>query len=111
MNPIAVRCRSLLLLGVFLLGSLGVPLADGVVYHLAGKDPCAGLTHVEAQGSTHHADRCTLAQPTAPQQTAAGSSESTRVSLPAPTRMAASTTWTAPRSTVHRLQHSRAPPA
>ncbi|HEX5005296.1 MAG TPA: hypothetical protein VFV65_08260 [Gemmatimonadales bacterium] len=106
-----MRSRSLLLLGLFLLGSLGVPLTDGALYHLAGKDPCAGLTHVEAQGSAHHADRCTLAQPSAPQQTAAGSGESVRISQPVATAVGGAPTSAFPASPLHSIRHSRAPPA
>lgn len=111
MKPLAVRLRSALLVGLFLAGSLGLPVADAATFHLAGHDPCAGLTHLEAQGISHHADRCTLAQPTAAQREDLGSAHTADVVQP-PTTRALVPSPARPRSAaLLTLQHSRAPPA
>jgi hypothetical protein len=102
----AAFCASL-----FLAGALGVPLADAGTFHLAGSDPCAGLTHLEPQGSSHHADRCTLAQPAAAQHQDLGSFHTADIPLPTATRAMVPST-ACPRSAAFlTLQHSRAPPA
>jgi hypothetical protein len=107
----AVRLRSSLLSALFLLGALGFPLADGALFHVAGHDPFANVTHVEATGGTHHADRCTLAQPVAPQQESLGSAEPLRVPPPLALRIEAPAAAAPCDADTNRLQHSRAPPA
>jgi hypothetical protein len=108
---LAVRLRASLLSGLFLAGALGMPLADAALFHRAGHDPFAGVTHVEAQGGSHHADRCTLAQPCAIQREALGSAGAIRTVPPLVVAVvspaAASPAGAEPRA----LQHSRAPPA
>jgi hypothetical protein len=106
-----VRLRSALLVGLFLVGSLGLPVADAATFHLAGHDPCAGLTHLEAQGSSHHADRCTLAQPTAAQREDLGSARTADIGQPAPTRIMLPSAARFRSAALLTLQHSRAPPA
>jgi hypothetical protein len=66
----AVRLRAAFLSGLFLLGAVGVSLADAALFHEAGHDPYAGVTHLESRGGSHHADRCALAVPHAPSQSA-----------------------------------------
>lgn len=110
-SSLTARLRSALLCGLFLLGTLGVPLADGAMFHVAGQDPCAGVTHVEAQGGSHHADRCTLAQPAAAQRQGIGSAHTVGIPLPLASRIIARSA-ASPQSTAFiNLQHSRAPPA
>ena len=70
MTPLAVRFRAAFLCGLFLLGAVGISLADAALFHEAGHDPYAGVTHLESRGTTHHADRCALAVPHAPSQSA-----------------------------------------
>ncbi|HMU60470.1 MAG TPA: hypothetical protein PKA66_01700 [Gemmatimonadales bacterium] len=111
MTRLPIRLRSALLVGLFLAGSLGLPVADAATFHLAGHDPCAGLTHLEPQGSSHHADRCTLAQPAAAQHEDLGSARTADIALPPATRIMAPSS-ARPRSAAPlTLQHSRAPPA
>jgi hypothetical protein len=107
----AVRLRSSLLSALFLLGALGFPLADGALFHMAGHDPFADVTHVEATGGAHHADRCALAQPVAPQQESLGSDQSLRVPPPLVLRIEAPAAAAPHDAAACRLQHSRAPPA
>ena len=107
----AVRLRSSLLFACFLLGALGFPLADGALFHMAGHDPFADVIHVEATGGSHHADRCTLAQPVAPQQESLGSAQPLRVPPPLARRLEAPATAAPCNADASRLQHSRAPPA
>lgn len=111
MTTLLRRFGALSLLGLFLAGTIGLPVADAALFHLAGQDPCAGVTHVEAQGDQHHADRCTLAQPLAPQQESLGSRDAVRITppaaAPAVVPVAALPADLAPAT----LQHSRAPPA
>ncbi|MEZ4413305.1 MAG: hypothetical protein R2910_10005 [Gemmatimonadales bacterium] len=102
----AAFCASL-----FLAGALGVPLADAATFHLVGHDPCAGLTHLEAQGSSHHADRCTLAQPTAAQRESLGSARTADIVLPSATRSMVPSAARPQSAAALALQHSRAPPA
>jgi len=81
------------------------------MFHVAGQDPCAGITHVEAHGNSHHADRCTLALPVLAQREALGSASVVRAAPPTEERHLASI---APPPTIADLgssQHSRAPPA
>ena len=111
MTRLAVRLRAALLFCLFLLGTLGVPLADAAMFHLAGQDPCAGITHVEAHGGLHHADRCTLAQPAAAQRAALGSAKAIRVALPQAERAGLPDAVTPTDIASASLQHSRAPPA
>jgi hypothetical protein len=100
-----------LLSGLFVLGALGVPLADGALFHVAGHDVYAGVTHVEAHGGAHHADRCTLAQPTAVQREALGSVGAIRT-VPPLVVYAMSPAATAPGGAEPTALHqSRAPPA
>jgi len=105
------RLRAALALGVFLSGTLGLPLADGAMFHLAGRDPCAGVTHVEAHGGLHHADRCTLAQPVAAQRESVGSAQVVRNVPPMTDRAPAREAAAPPATVLVTLQHSRAPPA
>jgi len=108
---LAIRLRAFLLLALFLSGTVGLPVADAVTFHLAGRDPCAGLTHLEAQGSSHHADRCALAQPTADQREALGSAKAVRVPPPVVARVVTPSSAIRPSAALVTLQHSRAPPA
>lgn len=108
---LGTRLRSGFLFGLFLAGSLGVPLADAAVFHLADKDPCAGITHVEPQGGSHHADRCTLAQPTAAQRAAIDSTKAVRVAPPLAIRIVVPSATALLSTAFVTLQHSRAPPA
>ena len=110
-TPLAVRLRSALLVGLFLAGSVGLPVADAATFHLAGHDPCAGLTHFEAQGSSHHADRCTLAQPVAAQREDLGSAHTADIAQPAATRAMVPSAARPRSAALLTLQHSRAPPA
>ena len=111
MTPLAVRLRAALLAGLFLAGAFGMPLADSALFHRAGHDPYAGVTHVEPHGGAHHADRCTLAQPAAAQRESLGSARAIRVA-PAVTVRAALPASCAPHGAeLAALQHSRAPPA
>jgi len=110
-NLLAVQLRSALLLGLFLAGTFGIPVADAATFHMAGQDPCAGITHVESQGSSHHADRCTLSQPTVAQRQDLGSTHAITISLPTANRVIAPSA-ASPRSEAFvTLQQSRAPPA
>ena len=111
MTRLAVRLRATLLAGLFLAGALGIPLADGALFHLAGHDPDAGVIHVEAQGGTHHADRCTLAQPAAAQREALGSCKAIRITLSLVVRSVAPAAAAPHDAESVTLQHSRAPPA
>ena len=88
-----------------------MPLADAATFHLAGRDPCAGVTHFEAQGSSHHADRCALAQPTADQRDALGSAKAVRIPPPVVARAVTPSSATPHSAAFITLQHSRAPPA
>lgn len=88
-----------------------MPLADATLFHLAGHDPYAGVTHVEALGGTHHADRCTLGQPTAAQREALGSARAIRVLLPVAVRTLGPAATTPHDAVSASLHHSRAPPA
>ena len=110
MTPLAVRLRAAFLSGLFLLGAVGIALADAALFHEAGHDPYAGVTHVEPLGATHHGDRCTLGVPQAPSHTAPqvdGSVIATR-GPESPVRPRPATT---PRSTdFSALPRSRAPP-
>jgi hypothetical protein len=110
-NRLAVRLRAGLLFGLFLTGTLGVPLTDAALFHLAGQDPCAGVTHIEAHGGLHHADRCSLAQPAAAQREALGSSKAIKVSPHLLLRTDALSTRAPHSAEWVTLQHSRAPPA
>lgn len=111
MTSPATRLRAALLCALFLAGTGGVPVADAAFFHVAGQDPCAGITHVEAQGSAHHADRCTLAQPTAAQRHDLGSADTSTLTPP-PANRAIEPSAASPRSAMFlTLQHSRAPPA
>jgi len=110
-TPLALRLRAALLFGLFLIGTLGVPLADAAMFHLAGQDPCAGITHIEAHGGLHHADRCTLAQPAAAQRDALGSAEAIRVAPPQAEHAGVPDAATLADNESASLQHSRAPPA
>jgi hypothetical protein len=107
----AVRLRSSLLSALFLLGALGLPLADGALFHMAGHDPFADVVHVEATGGAHHADRCTLAQPVAPQQESLGSAQPLRVPPLLALQIEAPAAVPPCDADAGRLQHSRAPPA
>ncbi len=111
MIRLTVRLRASLLSGLFLLGALGVPLADGAMFHVAGQDPCAGVTHVEAHGGQHHADRCTLAQPVVAQREALGSIEIVRTAPPESLRALIAAPMAPADATPRSHQHSRAPPA
>ena len=111
MTSRAVRLRSSVLSALFLLGALGFPLADGALFHRAGHDAYAGVTHVEAHGGAHHADRCTLAQPCAVQRESLGSAGAIRT-VPPLVVYATSPAATAPAGAEPTaLQDSRAPPA
>ena len=106
-----MRLRAAFLSGLFLLGAVGVPLADAALFHVAGHDPYAGVTHLEAQGGSHHADRCTLAQSCAVQREALGSAGVIRT-VPLLVAYAVAPSVTAPAGAEPAaLQHSRAPPA
>jgi len=110
-DRLTVRLRSALLAGLLLAGTLGIPVADAATFHMAGQDPCAGITHVESQGSSHHADRCTLSQPTVAQRQDLGSTHAVAIALPTANRVIAPSA-ASPRSKAFvTLQHSRAPPA
>jgi hypothetical protein len=110
-NRLTVRLRSALLFGLFLAGSLGVPVADAATFHMAGRDPCAGVTHLEAQGTSHHADRCALAQPTAAQREALGSAKAVRMAPPVVAHVVTPSSAVPHSAALVTLQHSRAPPA
>ena len=111
MTRLAVRLRAGLLFGLFVLWTLGVPLTDAAMFHLAGRDPCAGVTHIEAHGGLHHADRCTLAQPAAEQRDALGSAEAIRVAPPQAERSGVLAVVAPTAIEPASSQHSRAPPA
>ena len=103
--------RAAFLSGLFLLGALGVSLADAALFHEAGHDPYFGVTHVEAQGGSHHADRCTIAQPCAVPRESLGSAGVIRT---VPPLVVYTVTPSAPApagADLAALQHSRAPPA
>jgi hypothetical protein len=105
------RLRPTLLAVLCFSGTLGLPLTDAAMFHLAGQDPCAGVTHLEAHGGAHHADRCTLAQPCAVQRESLGSAGAIRT-VPPLVVYAMSPAATAPAGAEPTaLQHSRAPPA
>jgi hypothetical protein len=107
---LASRLRAGLLVALFFTGALGIPLADGAMFHLSGRDPFAGVTHFEPPGATHHADRCALSPPRAPSQSASRV-DSAPFALLAPNAAAVLAPAEAPRSTdVTHLPRSRAPP-
>lgn len=108
---LARRLRAALILGVFLTGTFGVPIADAAMFHLAGRDPCAGVTHIEAHGGQHHADHCTLAQPVAAQRESIGSAQAVRVAPPMAARAITPDAAVPTDTELVALQHSRAPPA
>jgi hypothetical protein len=109
-TPFAPRLRAGLLVALFFTGALGIPLADGAMFHLAGRDPFAGVTHFEPPGATHHADRCALAPPQAPSQSPSRV-DGAVFALLAPDAAAVLEPVEAPRSTdVTHLPRSRAPP-
>jgi hypothetical protein len=108
---LATRLRASLLAGLFLLGALGVPVADGALFHVAGHDPYAGVTHVEARGGSHHADRCTLAQPCAVQRESLGSAGVIRTVPPLVVHTVLPSAPAPAGAEPATLQHSRAPPA
>ena len=86
-------------------------LADAALFHEAGHDPYAGVTHVEAHGGSHHADRCTLAQPCAVQRESLGSAGAIRT-VPLLVEYVVAPSAPAPAGAERAtLQHSRAPPA
>jgi hypothetical protein len=106
----AVRLRSSLLSALFLLGALGFPLADGALFHVAGHDVYAGVTHVEAHGGAHHADRCTLGLSQAP-SLSTPQIDGSGLSDQLPEAPATSRSTDTPRSTdCPALPRSRAPP-
>jgi hypothetical protein len=107
----AVRLRAAFLSGLFLLGAVGVSLADAALFHEAGHDPYAGVTHVEARGGSHHADRCTLAQPCAVQRESLGSAGVIRTVPPLVVYTVAPSAPAPVGAEPATLQHSRAPPA
>lgn len=110
MTPLAVRLRASLLFGLFALGTLGVPLTDAALFHLAGQDACAGITHIEAHGGLHHADRCTLGLPQAP-SLPTPRIDGSGLSGQMPEAPATSRSTDTPRSTDNpALPRSRAPP-
>lgn len=111
MTRLAVRLRAALFFGLFLTGTLGVPLTDAAMFHLAGQDPCAGITHIEAHGGFHHADRCTLAQPAAEQRAALGSAKAIRVAPPEAERAGVPAVVAPTDIELASFQYSRAPPA
>lgn len=110
-TPLALRLRAALLTGLFFAGAFGFPLADAALFHRAGHDPYAGVTHVEPHGGAHHADRCTLAQPAAVQRESLGSAQAIRVAPPLVLRTVAPAMCTPHDAELAALQHSRAPPA
>ncbi len=111
MTRLAVRLRAAFLSGLFLLGAVGVSLADAALFHEAGHDPFAGIIHVEPHGGAHHADRCTLAQPVPPQAMGIPAFDVIQ-SVPPVERHAALAPAPALRSTdPSALQRTRAPPA
>jgi hypothetical protein len=110
-TPLAVRLRAVVLTGLFLAGALGMPLADSALFHRAGHDPYAGVTHVEPHGGAHHADRCTLAQAAAAQRESLGSAKAIRVAPSVAVRTAVPARCAPNGTELTELQHSRAPPA
>lgn len=111
MTRLAVRFRAAFLAGLFLLGAVGVSLADAALFHEAGHDPYAGVTHVEAQGGSHHADRCTLAQHCAVQRESLGSAGVIRTVPPLVVYVVLPSSPAPAGAEPVTLQHSRAPPA
>jgi hypothetical protein len=110
-TSLTTRLQSALLSGLFLLGTLGVPLTDAALFHRADRDPCAGITHVERQGGSHHADRCSIARPAVAQREALGSAKAIRVPPSVPTRAITPGAVVPTDLRFTTLEHSRAPPA
>ena len=96
---------------LFLAGVLGMPVADGLLFHRAGGDPYAGVTHLEPLGSTHHADRCALQAPAMAQREGLGSARAIRVAPPLAIRIAPTIAAAPVAAELIALRHSRAPPA
>lgn len=111
MTPPAVRLRSALLALVFVIGALGMPVADAALFHRAGHDPYAGVTHMEPLGGVHHADRCVLSAPAVAQREGLGSARAIRVAPPLHVRLAPTIVAAPARTDLVALQRSRAPPA
>jgi len=105
------RLRACSLLGLLLAGTIGLPVADAALFHLAGQDPCAGTTHIEAHGNQHHADRCVLARPVVAQRESLGSAEAVRIAPPMAVPAIAEDARLPADAAFFTLQHSRAPPA
>jgi len=106
-----VRLRAVLLAALFVIGALGMPVADGLLFHRAGADPYAGVTHLEPLGSTHHAERCALVAPAMAQREGLGSAPALRVPAPLAVRTAPLIAEAPAPAELIALRHSRAPPA
>jgi len=106
-----IRLRAALLALLFVIGALGMPVADAALFHRAGHDPFAGITHMEPLGVVHHADRCVLSAPAVAQREDLGSARAIRVAPPLHIRLTP-TIVAAPAATdLIALERSRAPPA
>jgi hypothetical protein len=106
-----VRFRAALLGALFIIGALGTPVADGLLFHRAGSDPYAWVTHLEPLGSTHHAERCALQAPAMAQREGLGSSRAIRVAPPLVVRSTPAIAAAPAAAELIALRHSRAPPA
>jgi len=106
-----VRLRAALLGALFVIGALGMPVADGLLFHRAGCDPYAGVTHLEPLGGVHHADRCALSAPAIAQREGLGSARAIRVAPPLVVRTAPAIAEAPAPAELIALRHSRAPPA
>jgi len=88
-----------------------MPMADGALFHRAGHDPYAGVTHLEPLGGLHHADRCTLNAAAVAQREGLGSARALRVAPLLVVRSTPSITEAPAPAELIALRHSRAPPA
>ena len=111
-TPPAVRLRAALLAALFVIGALGMPVADGAAVPRAGCDPTPASRTSKPLGGIHHADRCALPAPAIAQREGAGQrprhprrAAARRPHHTDPRRGAV------PPTGLIALQHSRAPPA